>query len=185
MTGASTLSVRRLTPMDAPAYQALRRAMLIDAPRAFASSPEDDRIRDPQAVRAMLEADDQAVVGGFVDADLVAAAGLYRDRHRKMAHRAWIFGVWTQPAQRGRGLGIAVMRGAIDLARAWPGIDRISLSAGVGQHEAIRLYERLGFVAWGTEPGVVCVDGQRHDEVHMQLLLDRDLNQPPPGPRSP
>ncbi|WP_304617719.1 GNAT family N-acetyltransferase [Paracoccus sp. (in: a-proteobacteria)] len=47
---------------------------------------------------------------------------------------------------RGRGLGAALMRAALDALRARPGIRRASLSS---QTHAIGFYEKLGFAAHG------------------------------------
>ena len=50
--------------------------------------------------------------------------------------------------QRGTGLGVALMRAAIDQARSLPGISRVRLGA---QTYALGFYERLGFAAQGPE----------------------------------
>ena len=44
------MPIRLLTPADAHAYIAIRREMLVEAPWAFASSPEDDSALDPAAI---------------------------------------------------------------------------------------------------------------------------------------
>jgi ElaA protein len=50
--------------------------------------------------------------------------------------------------QRGSGLGAALMRAAVDVARGLPGVVRVKLGA---QTHALGFYERLGFVAVGPE----------------------------------
>ncbi|MDX9912109.1 MAG: GNAT family N-acetyltransferase [Phycisphaerales bacterium] len=170
---ASEIVVRRLRPEDASVYLAFRHAMLVDSPLAFASSPEDDRHgSDPSIVATQLARAESAILGAWRDERLVSAAGLVREEKLKMRHRAFIWGVWTEPAFRGRGIGERVIRACVDLARSWPGVRIVYLAAGAGQHAAIRLYERVGFVAWGVEPACVLYDGALHDEVHMQLRLD-------------
>ncbi len=51
-------------------------------------------------------------------------------------------------AQRGQGLGAALMRAAVATARGLPGVARVKLGA---QTHALGFYERLGFAAYGPE----------------------------------
>jgi len=64
------------------------------------------------------------------------------------------------------------MGAAIETARSWPGVDYVGLSVSVRSQAALRLYQRLGFVVWGTEPDVARVGGTDYDEVHLALRLD-------------
>jgi predicted GNAT family N-acyltransferase len=50
-------------------------------------------------------------------------------------------------SQRGTGLGAALMRAAVDVFRAMPGMKKVKLGAQV---HALGFYERLGFVALGA-----------------------------------
>lgn len=63
----------------------------------------------------------------------------------------------VDPAHRGRGVGGALSRAAVDRARE-AGAAIVRLSSETGMHTAHRLYERLGFVRapsfdWAPEPG--------------------------------
>lgn len=170
------IAIRTLTASDAPAYTALRREMLADSPWAFAASPESDRALRPGFFDDLSQPG-QALLGAFdTSADppaLVASAGVYRLHHPKMAHRAHIWGVYTTPGARGRGIGERVVAAAVEAARAWPGVTSVGLSASANSAAAIRVYERLGFVTWGVEPAAVIIDGRAYDEVHMVLFFDR------------
>lgn len=166
-----TYQIRALTPEDARLYAPLRRTMLIESPLAFSAAPGSDPSSDEAVVRERLALPERAIIGGFHVTELVAAAGLVRDLRPKMAHLCTVWGVWVAPAHRRRGLGEAVMGGVIAMARSWPGVRALCLSAGAGQGAAVRLYQRLGFVPWGLEPGVLMHDGKYHDELHMQLRL--------------
>jgi RimJ/RimL family protein N-acetyltransferase len=168
------MPIRRLTEVDVPAYLALRREMLADAPWAFASSPEDDHALAPDNLARAVASADQAIVGAFGDAGaLVGAAGLYRDPHRKMAHRARIWGVYITPSARGRGLGASLMTATLDVARPWPGVTSAGLSVSERAVAAIRLYQRLGFRQWGLEPGALVWEGRAYDEIHMVVDLGK------------
>ncbi|MCB9840896.1 MAG: GNAT family N-acetyltransferase [Phycisphaeraceae bacterium] len=167
------MPIRLLTPDDAPAYLALRREMLVDSPLAFASSPGDDRFRDEGVVREFVSHARQAIVGAFADdGGLVGSVGLRAGHRAKMGHRAHVWGVYVSPPARGRGLGEAMMRRAVAVAAGWGGVTSVALSVSARSHAAIAVYERVGFRAWGVEPGAVVLDGACVDEVHMVMMLD-------------
>ncbi len=63
--------------------------------------------------------------------------------------RAWIEDVVVDDAARGRGVGDALNRFALDLARA-KGAKTVDLTSRPSREAANRLYQRLGFVARDT-----------------------------------
>lgn len=174
--------IRALSPADVSAYVVFRREALADSPWAFAASAENDVGLDEARMAATLSEKGSAVVGAFDEAGrLVGTCGLSSNRHRKMAHRVHLWGVYVTPAARGRGVGKAVVRGALDLARSWPGVNSAGLSASVRSKAAQALYRSLGFVVWGVEPRCLCIDGSFLDEVHMVVQFADDAQEPPRG----
>jgi GNAT superfamily N-acetyltransferase len=165
--------VRRLNVDDAGEYLAIRREMLVDSPLSFGSSPEDDRFQSEADVRAALArpAAEYAIVGAFDGDRLVGAAGVHREGRAKTRHVASIWGVYVRPAWRGRGLGKAVSSAAVEVARGWEGVRWVQLAASAAAPAALATYRSLGFVAWGTEPGALLLDGREYDEVYMRLRL--------------
>jgi ribosomal protein S18 acetylase RimI-like enzyme len=165
------MDIRQLSPEDAGAYAALRLEMLHDSPWAFAASPADDRGLDIASLRARLAEPGQTIVGAFDTARLVAAAGVHRSHHLKMAHRAHIWGVYTAPSARGNGIASRVLATLLDIASTWPGVTSAGLSVSIRSPEAMSLYRKLGFRAWGTEPAALLLDGVPYNEVHMVAHL--------------
>lgn len=164
--------IRRLTPTDAEAYFALRRAALLDAPLAFGASPEDDLASSPDAVRALLSRGDDNVVFGALDRDeLAGAVGIFRERHRKAAHKTRIWGMYVAPTRRGRGLAHALLAAALEHARTLPGVDWVHLSVTSAAPAARHVYEQAGFRLWGSEPDALRCDGASADEHHLALRL--------------
>lgn len=161
----------RLQPADAERYVRLRRRMLEDAPWAFGASPGDDPASDPAHLRQQLAEDEFAIVAVEEGAALVAVAGVMRSPRAKFRHRAAIWGVFVEPSRRGAGLGGAVLGAAIELARSWPGLEWLDIGVSSGSPGAQRLYERLGFAAWGREPEATAWGGERYDEIHMAMRL--------------
>src|ERR1043165_10249961 len=146
------MQIRTLMPADASAYVELRREMLNDSPWAFSSSVGDDVGLDAGLVAASLADGRQAIVGAFDDGGrLVGAAGLFKQKHAKMAHRARVWGVYVSPRARGRGVGAGIMRRLIEIARTWSGITSLGLSASEGAPEDRRMYRSLGFTTRSEE----------------------------------
>lgn len=175
--------VRLLSPDEAEDYSTLRREMLAESPHAFLGTLTDDNPMNPAWLRQRLSEPMNVIVGAWRatssgthqpgTAALVAVAGVYRESREKFAHRATIWGVYVTPSARGAGLGERVVSRAVAAARGWPGVRRIGLSVSVRSTSAIRLYESLGFRAWGTEPDAIVLDGVGIDEIHLSLeLLD-------------
>jgi ribosomal protein S18 acetylase RimI-like enzyme len=153
--------------------------MLLDAPWAFSASPESDKGLDLAFLDKALASATQAIFAIEAPApdaangqrELAAAAGVLRQVSPKFDHRASIWGVFVAPDSRRKGLGRAVVGAAIAWARAQPGVDYVDLGASERAEAARRLYESLGFTAWGREPEATEVDGRRYDEIHMTLRL--------------
>lgn len=174
-------AVRPLAVDEAEAYARLRSVMLVDTPHAFASSPGEAKGEKAEGIIEYLADPHQAIA--VVDhpdtpGELSASAGIMRRKHQKLRHRADIWGVYCVPELRGRGFGRAVMIHAIELARAWEGIEVIGLSVSARSPSAIALYESLGFQHWGIEPDALRIDGESFDEIHLTLRLSSHMDTP-------
>lgn len=76
------------------------------------------------------------------------------------------------PDAPGRGVARLLIEEAITCARRWEGIDVLALSVTDEAADARRVYERAGFVCWGSEPRAVRHAGRDMTEHHMSLSLD-------------
>jgi ribosomal protein S18 acetylase RimI-like enzyme len=90
-----------------------------------------DTVRD--GVGLVAEDDDRPI--GFVFCVL-------GDRGRRTAH---VTDIYVRPEARGRGVGRALLAELIEPTRA-AGLDHVSLEVLASNHDARRLYDRLGFV---------------------------------------
>lgn len=163
---------RLLTPDDTDACVQLRRHMLRDSPWSFAADPGADRGSDPVHVAAGLADPEFAYAGSFhADGRLVSVALLKRETNPKRRHIAWIVSVYTHPDARRQGRSRAVLEMLIENARNRPGVAAVYLSVGDRSPAAQRLYEALGFVAWGVEPDAYRIGDESSSEIHMRLEL--------------
>ena len=170
---AEPMTIRALTPGDAAAYLALRVEMVRACPTAFAAHPDEVDATAPDKLIPRIAAPPHNMVFGAFDGDrLIGTAGYYTERRIKMRHKGAIWGVYTDPAYRGRGLARAMILQA--LAHAAEHVRIVMISAGAGSTEALALYRSLGFVEWGREPMAICVDGRMHDETHLAIEVGGD-----------
>ena len=163
--------IRLLEERDAAHYLALRREALLDSPLAFASSPEDDVAANVEQTAAQLRAAPDSVILGAWEGALVGAVGLLRDRHLKAGHKAMLWGMYVTASRRRHGVGGQLLGGIIEHALGLAGVDFIELGVTSSAPDALRLYERAGFRAWGIEPEALRHRGESVSETHMSLDL--------------
>jgi len=85
----------------------------------------------------------------------------------KMRHRGDIWGVYVAPDARGTGVGRRVMEHILEHARTR--VLQVHLAVTATNAAAVALYDRLGFVRYGTEPRALKVNGRYLDE-HLMVL---------------
>jgi hypothetical protein len=169
------MTIRALLPGDAAAFQAVRLRGLQECPAAFASSHEEEVDTPIEQVAQRLQPQaDRAVLGWFQDGGLHGVVGVYRERLRKLAHKAVIWGVYVVPEARGAGVGRALLTHALHHAAVELGVRQVILGVNVENRPAIALYEALGFETFGTEREFLRVGDRFHDEYQMVRHLKRE-----------
>jgi ribosomal protein S18 acetylase RimI-like enzyme len=164
--------VRLLEQADAQAFQALRLQGLREAPAAFASSWQEEQGELLAAVAARLAAHDNGfVLGAFDGETLVGVTGVQRESMRKLAHKAFVWGVYVAPTARRRGMARALLSAALSFAATRLGVRQLLLGVNARNAPAIALYHELGFEDCGVEPDFLQVDGVFDDEIHMICRL--------------
>jgi RimJ/RimL family protein N-acetyltransferase len=167
--------VRVLDSRDASDFQRLRLRGLQEFPAAFSSSYEEEAHLTDETIGTRLDDQEVGVVlGAFIGGTLVGVTGIARDRHRKLAHRALMWGVYVAPEGRQHGVGRALGRAALEYAKDKLAARQVILGVGATNEPAIALYQRLGFESFGIEPAYLFVDGEYRDEMHMIRFLVED-----------
>ena len=101
-----------------------------------------------EELRSIVDAENSVLFVAFDGSAVIGSLtlGLYRI---PTGVKAWIEDVVVDAAGRGRGVGEALNRAALDEARA-RGAKNVSLTSRPSREAANRLYQRLGFVPYDT-----------------------------------
>lgn len=167
------MHVRRITPADAAAYRSLRLEGLREAPSAFTASYDEESSTSLTEIERRLSPGSGRDYLGVYDGEaLIAIARVDRDSSPpKQNHRAHIRGVYVSSNHRGKGAARKLMEYALDCAASLQGVTHVNLAVTAGNEPAQKLYESLGFKAWGYEPAALVVDGVVYDEIPMTKVL--------------
>jgi ribosomal protein S18 acetylase RimI-like enzyme len=162
------LNVRPLTASDAAAFQELRLRALQDCPEAFSSSYAEERgLALEEIATRLVPNEGRRVFGAFLERELVGVLGFQRETMRKLAHKAFIWGMYVAPAHRRNGVGRQLLAAALELAQSLPALRQVKVSVNSSNAAAVALYERVGFRGYGVEPNALLVNGELYDETQM------------------
>lgn len=163
------ISIRQLTQDDAQEFFRLRLEALQVSPSSFGASYEDTLEAGLEKLSERLIAKSDAfVLGAFNKDELVGILGFVRNEGSKVQHKGFIWGVYVTSKMRRSGLARRLATEAIRRAQEL-GLEQVHLSVTVSNHNALKLYESLGFQTYGTEPAAIRFGGEMFDEYLMVL----------------
>jgi ribosomal protein S18 acetylase RimI-like enzyme len=164
-------SIRQLNAQDVAAYRAIRHEALDNHPEAFVSTADElARRSDADMVRTL---ETMSVFGAVLpDGTLGGINAFLRNEGAKERHRGWMIQVYVRPEHRGTGMSRALVEHLIEHARQH--VLQVHLGVWSENEPAFRLYKKLGFEIYGTEPRYLYVNGRYIDEHMMVRFLDRD-----------
>lgn len=162
-----TVHVRKLGAPDAEAFQALRLEGLLHHPCEFGTAYEEEVCLPIEEIERRL--DEGWIYGAFQGGILSAIAGFRQLDRAKKRHKAELFGVYVGRGARGRGLGEAVVRHVISVAR--DDVEQLLATVADVNLPARALYAKLGFQTFGHEPRAQKVGDRYYDQDHLVLML--------------
>ncbi len=107
---------------------------------------------------------------------LVGMLGAFQSEDDLQRRNATIWGVFVDPAVRGKGISRAMLDKLMSQLRG-AGLLTATLAVNKEQTAAVRLYERAGFRIVGHET-VTLGDGLPHEEYLMEALVGSRIDQP-------
>jgi GNAT superfamily N-acetyltransferase len=167
------MHVSTLTSGDAAAYRELMLEAYDQAPDAFTTTATERRAESESWwVKRIGSADGLATSFGAWQGDsLVGTVALEYSVKPKTRHSALVLGMYVQPTQRGKGIGLALMKVAVTAASSRPEVIALTLTLTEGNDPALRLYTSVGFIVWGTQPHAIRTESGLKGKVHMSLAL--------------
>ena len=129
------MKVEEVTEVTDELVEALARLMVqLSRSAALPTSQELQQMVDSDVIRLLVARNDQAIMGTLTLALFRIPTGV----------RAWIEDVVVDEAARGQGIGEALNRRALDLAKEC-GARTVDLTSRPSREAANRLYQRMGF----------------------------------------
>jgi ribosomal protein S18 acetylase RimI-like enzyme len=156
--------IRRLAAGDAAFWREIRLAALQGSPEAFSSNYETEAARPLEAFAERLET--SVVLAACREGRIVGVAGLGGNERR----RGFLWGMYVRP--EARRLGAAGLLLDAILAAASERFEQIELDVAAGNSAALALYEKFGFVRFGTAPRALKTASGYQDEILMVKFLD-------------
>lgn len=135
--------LRVIADGDWEAFRAVRLRALADSPDSFGATLEESAAQEPSVWRERA-AGPHPVVLAFVDGGPVGMGGLFAPDETT---DAFVWGMWVDPAYRGRGLASGILQVLLDHPVAQG--RSVLLHVTQGNATARSLYERHGFVGTG------------------------------------
>lgn len=142
------IEVHAIQPTDWALYKAMRLRALADSPEAFCSTLAEEALRTDASWQGRLV--------------LAAASGndfpMFADDAGTAVGMAWVkvdgttaslYQMWVAPEARGRGAARRIIETGVAWAKS-VGASALTLGVTAGDTPAVRLYQRMGFVAVGA-----------------------------------
>jgi len=156
--------IRDASFADADQFRELRLFALRDAPTAFSADLDINIKHTKRFWEDRLKPDIHGIIF-FAEHNnqLIGMTGIHKGDSSKTKHSAGIWGVYVRPEWR----GLRIAEELMDMCFEWAklrGVQIVKLAVTSGNESAIRLFERIGFTVYGTEPQGIFHEGEYYDE---------------------
>ena len=163
----SLFEIRRRSLDELEDFREIRLEALKQAPEAFGSVYEVDSLKPMSAFAERIS--NSLIFAAYMEDRIVGMAGLKPETGPKDLHKGFIWGVYVRADARQYGIAAALMQHLLEAGKEI--VEQLTLTVVKENLAAIRLYQKLGFTIYGTEPCSMKSNGQYVDEVLMVKFL--------------
>ena len=164
------IDFKEIGEQDIESYHQLRLQGLQQHPEAFGETPERFIQKSFNDIATKLNESKKNggfILGAFAGDLIVGTVALGRENGEKSSHRGMLWGMYVLPDYRNQKVGLNLVELLLNKAQNVAGLEQIHLAVTVGNAAAKRVYEKLGFNVYGTDPKVLKVGPKYHDEFLM------------------
>jgi len=142
---------RILQPHDAPAYRRTRLEGLRLCPGSFGSTYEEENAKPKLAFEHFIEVQTPGrfIAGAFDGENLAGICGFAGDESNRNRHKGQVIQMFVQPAYTNKGIGLQLLQKVMETAFKLPGVEQLILGVVTDNTNAIKLYEKAGFITYG------------------------------------
>lgn len=162
------INIRLLTQSDWLSWKTIRLEALKNAPEAFGSSYDEEANQSDEEFKSFLNG--STIFGTFIGSELVGCAGFFSLEQMKMKHRGVLCSMYVQPEHRGHGIASRLVEKVIEHAKSR--VIQLHVTCVTTNPTALQLYQKHGFIIYGTEPRSLKIGDGFYDEHLMVLRLD-------------
>jgi len=168
------ITIRKLSPEDAPDYRKIRLESLIAHPDSFGANYEEQNKLPKLMFEKAIESprDDRFVMGAFDQSALIGICGFIpfamADFH-DLANTGSIIQMYVRPSYRGNNIGTNLIKAVLAEAFKFPDIEQVVLGVKGGNLSAIRVYEKVGFQSYKPDKAEQIYDS--NDDKMMIIYL--------------
>ena len=152
--------IRLLIPNDAANYRQLRLTALSSDPKSFLSSVEsEEKIPLENFANKLFRNATPPIYGyyGYLNEkqELIGCIHLADEWIFKRRHIVTFNELYVSPDFRRRGIAAELINHCFNLLQTVPAKEQVELHVNSGNHSAIKLYQKLGFIQVATLPKAV------------------------------
>jgi ribosomal protein S18 acetylase RimI-like enzyme len=158
-TSRGSILIREAQPSDAVQYRELRLKALQDTPTAFSADYQANLNQPMSHWENRLRPDEYGRIFFAEHAGtLIGMTGVLQRQSPKTRHNADIYSVYVQLEWRGLRIAEKLIEACVGWAKARD-VNILKLGVTTSNISALHLYERCGFIIYGTEPRDIFYEG--------------------------
>ncbi len=163
------LQIREIFSQQLVVYRAFLNVGLVEDEESFRITPTDDA----DAPFPTKDREDSFTLGAYIGESLAGVVSFMREGgdREKLRHKGLLFRMYVAKNARGRGVAKMLIQDVIARVKGLDDIEQINLTVIANNEHAKTLYEKIGFVSFGSEYNAIKWNGKYFTEELMVLRI--------------